>query len=508
MIYGAVIYGRMYSDTKWIFTQYLNTEFQIILEAAAATELYLQAVHEMNTTLIQTIFQSNIIQDISTHNQVFLKSCSFIDLDLLELFLDDERIDFNFRMGQNSVVSFAADNPRKEILERIMKEDGLEIRIGDLTLILELNIKHQHVLELLQHNRMQPFLNENNDMPIIVASRTGQYAAVKYLIGQESVNPAAQNNLAVIEAAATGNFDLVQLLVNDDRVNPYDQDSRIFTNCANSLRIFRYLRNDHRANVFLHRNEILTNAILKSNTELIDYIIDEKILTLEEFNSTHLLALAIRNYQELLKNVIEKSQLSISYSQNNVNYLEFLYRNGQHGPLKLLSPLLDQSFEGTSWLETQSILALTDENYQIFEMYLSNKYYNLSSFITTILKLLITQDKPELVAKVLDHKSFKPTKFIEVFKHLMRTDNLEIAKMLLKDKRIDPSHKGNAILKRACSKRKPEFVKLLLNHKKVDPSDNDYEAIRIAAQNGFEDVLDVFRNSKKVDPKVFDKINL
>ncbi|KAJ3310013.1 hypothetical protein HDV04_005436 [Boothiomyces sp. JEL0838] len=462
MIYGAVIYGRMYSDTKWIFTQYLNTEFQIILEAAAATELYLQAVHEMNTTLIQTIFQSNIIQDISTHNQVFLKSCSFIDLDLLELFLDDERIDFNFRMGQNSVVSFAADNPRKEILERIMKEDGLEIRIGDLTLILELNIKHQHVLELLQHNRMQPFLNENNDMPIIVASRTGQYAVVKYLLEQESVNPAAQNNLAVIEAAATGNFDLVQLLVNDDR----------------------------------------------SNTELIDYIIDEKILTLEEFNSTHLLALAIRNYQELLKNVIEKSHLSISYSQNNVNYLEFLYRNGQHGPLRLLSPLLDQSFEGTSWLETQSILALTDENYQIFEMYLSNKYYNLSSFITAILKLLITQDKPELVAKVLDHKSFKPTKFIEVFKHLMRTDNLEIAKMLLKDKRIDPSHKGNTILKRACSKRKPEFVKLLLNHKKVDPSDNDYEAIRIAAQNGFEDVLDVFRKSEKVDPKVFDKINL
>ncbi|KAJ3320499.1 hypothetical protein HDV06_005228 [Boothiomyces sp. JEL0866] len=506
MIYGALIYGRMNSDTKWIFAEYMRSTFHIHLEATPATDLYLQAVHEENSTLIHTILQSSLIEDASIHNQVFLKSCSFADLGLLEMFLKDGRIDINYRMGQNSSVSFAAENPRKEILERITKEDKLEIRTGDITLILELNIKHSHVLDLLQDERIKPFLNENNDMPIITACRTGQYHVVKYLLDQDAVNPAAQNNTAVIDAAGSSNFELVQLLVNDDRVNPYDQESKIFTNCTRSLRIFKYLRNDYRANVFIHKNEILTNAILNSNTELIEYLVNEKIIQYDEFNSNHLLALAVRNYHDVLRKVLEITSATISFNSNNTNYLEFLYRSGLHSSLKLLLPLLDQSFEGTHWLETQSIQALNDDNYDIFIIFLQDKHYNLTSFVTPILKLLITQNKPDLVEKVLQHKTFKPTKFIDVFKHLMRTDNIEITKLLLKDKRIDPSHKNNAILKRACKKRKPEFVKLLLNHKKVDFADNDYEAIRIAVDNQFDDVISVFRNCRKVDSKLIARI--
>ncbi|KAJ3273493.1 hypothetical protein HDV01_004413 [Terramyces sp. JEL0728] len=505
MINGAVMYGRMSADTKWIFSEYLNVEYGIVLESASATDLYLQAVQEMNTKLILTIFQSKLIPDITTHNQVFLKCCSFIDSDLLELFLNDNRIDINYRMGSNSTVTFAVENPKRDIIARILKEENLVIRSGELSLILA-RTSSKHLIFLLNDQRMEPFYNENDDMPIILASRTGKVQVVKFLLAQESVNPAAQSNSAVIGSALTGNSDLVQLLVNDDRVNPYDQASLIFTNCGSSLRIFRYLRNDYRANVSLRKDEILTNAILHSNTELIDFIIDEKIVPLPEFKASHLLALAIQNYAELLQTAIKATTESVSFNRFNTNYLESMYRNGNLSLFVLFIPLLDQTFEGTGWLETQSIHALTDEHFEMFELLLSNKYYNIHSFTNPILKLLITQNKPDIVVKVLQHKSFKPTKYVDIFKHLMQTDNIEIAKILLKDKRIDPSQKGNTILKRACIKRKSVFVKLLLNHKKVDPTANDYEALKIAAESGHAEIIELFRNCKKVDQRVFAKI--
>lgn len=324
-----------------------------------------QAVKNRHYNVVSFLINENLVNPTIDSNISLILAAESGCTDSLNLLLNDKRVNPTYHQI-NHAFSLACSN-------------GFLIPMEILLKIKEINP------------------NYRNNYALLNSSAKNFADSLEKLLSFSSVNPSFNNNEALILAAENGSTDTLKLLLNDSRLT-LDINNKALTLAAenNHSDVFKLLLSDSRIGDSYYFHSLLILLIKNGNLDLVELLIEHKIMFLEPDINFFILACEY-GHLDIIKLLLNK--LKINISKNNESALFLASKNNHIDVVEFLItiPSIDISSYSnfcikhcfySGYKETSSRLfenkKVKDKLNKTGEIYLSlNKEYiknNLSTF--------------------------------------------------------------------------------------------------------------------------------
>jgi hypothetical protein len=143
------------------------------------------------------------------------------------------------------------------------------------------------------------------------AASAGFTDAVKFLLSDTRVDPAAEDNVALRFAACFGHEEIVKLLLSDSRVDPSARDNEALRYAARYGReeIVKLLLSDSRVDPSAEYDEALREAAWRGHTEVVKLLLSDSRVDPSAEDIEFFLSFAVgEDVRKLLKSYLKKEQ--------------------------------------------------------------------------------------------------------------------------------------------------------------------------------------------------------
>lgn len=337
-------------------------------------------LQEKKWKLIKRTREKILAGDMSCHNsEVLITACRCNQGDVVEILLQDERIDPASENNKPFIV--ACEKGFTAIVKRLLKKDSVDpSAMGNIAIQRVSENGHEDLVSLLLKDpfrRANPSANDN--FAIKRAARNGHLGIVKLLIADNRVDPSAEESCALRGALEEGHIDIVDELLRDGRVDPTAND-----------------------------NEALKLAIEMGLLGLVDKLLSYPAVNPSAGDNAPLKSAMRKGYDSLFNKLLADPRLR--FTSRGSEELKIALRIGR---LEIVGPLLedrriDPSFEDNYALS----FAIVNEDEPLASKLLDDPSVNLDVDGPELIKSAVEYGHQKMALFLLEHKKFKLSSFI------------------------------------------------------------------------------------------------
>jgi ankyrin repeat protein len=175
------------------------------------------------------------------------------------------------KIGKSEIIKVLQKHPKINILEKKNKHYTLLSAFEYSCCFGYLEI----VELLLNDSRVDP--SDDNNQAIRKACCFGHYKIVELLLNDSRVDPSANYNEAIRKACCYGYFEIVKILLNDSRVDPSDDDNQAIRKacCYGDYEIVKLLLNDSRVDPSANYNEAIRKACCYGHYKIVELLLND-----------------------------------------------------------------------------------------------------------------------------------------------------------------------------------------------------------------------------------------